>query len=73
MQRFSPPFAAHVIGEHPDVARDPETGEVEPMQIDLACSRCGTRERRPCTSGRPREKVIAFACVHLACAGKVGA
>lgn len=70
---FTPPFAPHVRGEYPDIERDPETGEVEPTVVALSCARCGCEERRPCASGRPRAKVLAFALAHLACEGKVPA
>lgn len=73
MPEFAPPFAPHVRGDYPEIARDPETGEVEPLLVSLTCSACGCEERRPCVSGRPRSKVLSFARAHLSCAGKVGA
>ena len=71
MNAFTPPFAPHVCGSYPDIERDPETGEVEPLLVSLACAGCGLEERRPCVSGRPRSKVLSFARAHLSCAGKV--
>ena len=73
MPEFTPPFAPHVRGEYPDITRDPATGEVEPLLVSLACAGCGVEERRPCDSGRPRDKVLSFARAHLDCAGKVSA
>lgn len=73
MSDYSPPFAPHVRGSHPDVARDPETGAPEPLKVELHCAGCGAREARPCDLGRPRALVHAFALAHLGCAGKIDA
>lgn len=71
MPDFSPQWAPHVRGEYPPVVRDPATGEVEPLRVALSCAGCGERLDWPCTTGRPRAKVLSFARAHRGCAGKV--
>lgn len=73
MDEYGPPFAPHVRGTFTNIIRDEETGEPEPVKVELRCARCGTHEARPCDLGRPRSVVHAFAVAHLTCAGKDGA
>lgn len=70
MPDYSPPFAPHVRGSFPEVARD-EDGAVEPLSVSLRCAACGEECASRCTSGRPRERVLLFAVAHLRCPGKV--
>lgn len=62
---YSPRWAAHVVGRYDPREVDPETGEAEPQEVRLECSRCGATHKAVCTTGAVRGWVNRFALGHV--------
>jgi len=64
-EKYSPPWAEHVLGSYTAREVDPETGAPEKQWVHAKCGKCGEEMRRPCDSGAVRKHVADFARLHL--------
>jgi hypothetical protein len=61
---WAPQWAPHVVGTHPAVERDPDTGQPEPVVVKMRCGRCNAYFQTTCNSGATRQHITRFAIQH---------
>lgn len=71
-EQWSPRQHPHILIRYEPRRLDPETGMPDDQAFEVACGfvdasgkPCGGRWRGSCTSGRIREKALAFAARHV--------
>lgn len=62
---YTPPWAPHVTSRFPEKKVDEETGQLEPMHVEMHCSLCDTSYKHLCERGAPQQWVQKFALVHV--------